>query len=98
MIFRISFPYFMKMLNIKKFYFFRCYHCGEWYYSSKRIKQKKCWKCNKSFKFKNSSKFSKECTTREAIEIIKALKEKETKEKSSLLRERHFLRIDKFDL
>jgi hypothetical protein len=40
------------------------------------IKSKKCWKCNHSFQFKNSRKFSKTCTTPEAIGIIKVLKEK----------------------
>ena len=64
------------MQNIKNYYFFRCYHCGEWFYSYKKIKTKKCWKCNKSFQFKNSTKFSKNCSQSEAIAIIKHLKEK----------------------
>ncbi|NHJ23318.1 MAG: DUF1922 domain-containing protein [Candidatus Lokiarchaeota archaeon] len=62
--------------NIQKFYFFRCYHCGEWYYSNKIIKTKRCWKCAKSFQFKNSTKFSQQCSLHEAIKIIKKLKEK----------------------
>lgn len=60
----------------QKFYFFRCYHCGEWTYSNKVIKTKKCVKCNRSFQFKNSSKFSKTVTHQSAIKIIKDLKMK----------------------
>jgi len=86
------------MDNIKKFYFFRCYHCGEWYYSSKRIKIKKCWKCNKSFKFKNANKFSKECSTREAVEIIKLLKEKDIKKEFQTYTGKKFLNFARFDL
>lgn len=66
---------------IIKYFFFRCYHCGEWYYSNKIIKKKKCWKCNRSFQFKNSTKFSKKCNSKEAIEIIKQLKKKVIREK-----------------
>jgi len=86
------------MHNIKKFYFFRCYHCGEWYYSSRRIKQKKCWKCNKSFIFKNASKFSKECTTRDAIEISKQLKEEDAKPNNQSKRARNFVNMARFEL
>ena len=64
------------MQNIQKYYFYRCYHCGEWYYVNKIIKTKKCWKCNRSFQFKNSAKFSKKCTLSQATKIIKHLKEK----------------------
>ncbi len=63
------------MPYLQKIYFFRCYHCGEWYYSNKIIKVKKCWKCAKSFQFKNSTKFTKTCTLQEAINLIKKLKE-----------------------
>lgn len=71
------------MIHKKTFYFLRCYHegCGVWNYTDRRIKTKKCWKCNKTFKFANSSKFSKECTTKEAIAIMKHLKKKELEEK-----------------
>ena len=62
------------MRNIQKFYFFRCYHCGEWFYSKKILKSKKCWKCNRSFQFKHSVKFSKMITLQEAIKAIKKLK------------------------
>ncbi len=62
------------MRNIQKFYFFRCYHCGEWFYSNKILKSKKCWKCNRSFQFKNSVKISKMVTLQEAIKTIKNLK------------------------
>ena len=64
------------MRNFQKFYFFRCYHCGEWFYSNKLLKTKKCWKCNRSFQFKNSTKFSKTVTLQGAIKIIKDLKMK----------------------
>ncbi|MFX0047897.1 MAG: DUF1922 domain-containing protein [Candidatus Hermodarchaeota archaeon] len=62
------------MQNIQKYYFFRCYHCGEWYYSNKMIKTKKCWKCNRYFQFKNSAKFSKTVSLQGAIKIIKNFK------------------------
>ena len=58
-----------------KYYFYRCYHCGEWYYTNKIVKTKKCWRCNYSFQFKNSNKFSKLCTLSQATEIIKQLKQ-----------------------
>ncbi|MHA1436490.1 MAG: hypothetical protein ACTSPD_02840 [Promethearchaeota archaeon] len=64
------------MLLINKYYFFRCYHCGEWFYSNKVIKIKKCWKCNRSFQFQKSTKFSRQCTLKEAIALLKKLKEK----------------------
>lgn len=60
----------------QKFYFFRCYHCGEWFYSTRKIKTKKCWKCNRSFLIKDSLKFTKNCSTKIAITIIKELKNK----------------------
>lgn len=62
------------MRNIQKFYFFRCYHCGEWFYSNKILKSKKCWKCSRSFQFKNAFKTSKMVTLQEAIKTIKKLK------------------------
>ncbi len=68
------------MRNVQKFYFFRCYHCGEWYYSNKMIKTKKCWKCNRSFQFKNSFKIARTVTLSEAIKIIKKIKMKGEKE------------------
>lgn len=76
----LSFTYYLTMSNVQKFYFFRCYHCGEWSYSNKIIKTKKCWKCNRSFLFKNSTKFSKMATFQGAIKIIKELKMKGEKE------------------
>ncbi|MBY9008109.1 MAG: DUF1922 domain-containing protein [Candidatus Lokiarchaeota archaeon] len=63
-----------------KYFFYRCIHCGEWYYSTRRIKRKKCWKCNHSFEFSHSSKFIKNCSSNEAIIIIKELKKKGKKE------------------
>lgn len=64
------------MENVKNYYFFRCSFCGEWYYSNKILKRKKCWKCNRTFQFQNSIKFSKKCTMNNAIALIKALKKK----------------------
>ncbi|NVM35368.1 MAG: DUF1922 domain-containing protein [Candidatus Lokiarchaeota archaeon] len=60
----------------QKYYFFRCSNCGEWYYSNRIIKSKKCWKCNRSFLFKNSTKFTKMCSIKDAILIVKKLKYK----------------------
>ena len=68
------------MRNVQKFYFFRCYHCGEWFYSNKIIKTKKCWKCNRSFQFKNSFKIVRMVTLNDAIKIIKKIKMKGEKE------------------
>ncbi|MFX1571216.1 MAG: DUF1922 domain-containing protein [Promethearchaeota archaeon] len=60
----------------QNYFFFRCSHCGEWYYTNRKIKVKKCWKCNHSFLFKNASKFSKVCSMNGAITVIKQLKNK----------------------
>ncbi|TFG23124.1 MAG: DUF1922 domain-containing protein [Promethearchaeota archaeon] len=68
------------MQNIQKYYFFRCYRCGEWYYTNKIIKTKKCWKCHHSFQFQKSTKFSKKCSINDAIEIIKELKKRRVNE------------------
>jgi predicted nucleic acid-binding Zn-ribbon protein len=62
------------------FWFYRCYHCGTWYYSSRRIETKQCIKCNKRFFFEKSKKLKRKCTQREAISIIKELKEPQLKE------------------
>ncbi|MFW9999024.1 MAG: DUF1922 domain-containing protein [Candidatus Hodarchaeota archaeon] len=62
------------MFHEQKFFFFRCYNCGEWYYTNRVIKSKKCWKCNHSFSFKNSMKFTKVCSIKGAISIVKKLK------------------------
>ena len=61
----------------RKFFFYQCYNCGQWYYSEKVIKTKKCLICNHSFQFQKSLKFSKFCLTSEAIETIKNLKKTE---------------------
>ncbi|MFO8017225.1 MAG: DUF1922 domain-containing protein [Promethearchaeia archaeon] len=66
--------------NLKKFYFYRCSHCGNWHYSDKRIKVKKCLSCHRSFTFEHAKKFSKECTTYEAISVMKELKKQMSKE------------------
>ncbi|MFX0038632.1 MAG: DUF1922 domain-containing protein [Promethearchaeota archaeon] len=62
------------MVNGQKYFFFRCYNCGEWFYTNRIIKSKKCWKCNHSFLFKNSTKFSQICSIKGAVSIIKKLK------------------------
>ena len=64
------------MITKFNYYFFRCYHCGSWYYSKKVIINKKCLKCNRSFGFQKSTKFSKQCSQSEAIAIIKELKKR----------------------
>ncbi|MFW9826980.1 MAG: DUF1922 domain-containing protein [Candidatus Thorarchaeota archaeon] len=64
------------MKSDKKFFFFKCYNCGEWYYTKTIINTKKCWKCNHTFTFRNSTKFTKICTIQDAISIIKKLKDK----------------------
>ena len=68
----------------RNFFFFQFYNCGQWYYSEKVIKTKKCLTCNHSFKFQKSIKFTKFCLTYEAIEIIKKLKN--TKENESQIK------------
>ena len=68
------------MINLRKFYFFQCYHCGAWNYSNKVIKSRKCWKCHRIFQFKQALKFVRECSMNQAICIIKHLKEREEKE------------------
>ena len=68
------------MLNVRTYYFFRCYKCGQWYYSPKIIKIKKCVKCQRSFQFQKSTKFSKQCSMNTAIAVIKKLKISEKKE------------------
>ncbi|MFW9987971.1 MAG: DUF1922 domain-containing protein [Candidatus Odinarchaeota archaeon] len=62
------------MNNTQNYYFFRCYNCGMWYYSKRIIKSKKCWKCNHSFLFKKSTKFTRMCSIKDAILIVKKLK------------------------
>ncbi|HDZ18171.1 MAG TPA: DUF1922 domain-containing protein [archaeon] len=64
------------MRKYDQYFFFRCYNCGEWYYSKGIIKTKKCWKCNRSFLVKNSTKFAKICSIHNAISIVKELKAK----------------------
>jgi len=71
------------MENVKNYYFFRCSFCGSWYYSNKILKKKKCWKCNRTFQFQNSIKFSKKCSIRITIAILKELKKKAEEENLS---------------
>ena len=68
------------MAYLQKFFFFRCYHCGEWYYTNKIIKIKKCVGCHRSFQFQKSTKFSKNSSTEGAIMILKELKKRREKE------------------
>lgn len=67
----------------QNYYFFRCYHCGMWHYTNRFIKTKKCVKCNRSFQFQKSTKFSKQCSMEGAIAILKELKSKMEKENLS---------------
>ncbi|MCJ7646999.1 MAG: DUF1922 domain-containing protein [Candidatus Lokiarchaeota archaeon] len=78
------------MNNTQKYSFFRCYHCGEWYYTKKMIKTKKCVTCNRTFQFKSSTKFSRICSIKEAILIIKQLKGNREMESLST----YFLRVE----
>ena len=64
------------MYNVREYYFFRCTFCGMWYYTNKIIKTKKCLKCNHSFQFRKSTKFSKKCSIESAIVILKEFKSK----------------------
>jgi hypothetical protein len=64
----------------KTFWFYRCVHCGSWYYSDKRIERKKCIRCNKSFKFDHAKKFKKKLTLKQAIAAIKKLKKPDMRE------------------
>lgn len=61
---------------MQKFYFFRCYYCGAWYYCNKIIKKKKCLKCIHTFQYHKSTKFTKKCSVSGAIAIIKELKKR----------------------
>ncbi|MHA1271864.1 MAG: DUF1922 domain-containing protein [Promethearchaeota archaeon] len=72
------------MYGRNKYYFFRCYHCGNWFYTNRIIKTKKCVFCNRSFQFKNSIKFSKICSGYEAIRLIQELKKRDIKESNPL--------------
>ncbi|MHA1671005.1 MAG: DUF1922 domain-containing protein [Promethearchaeota archaeon] len=71
------------MYNTQQYFFFRCYHCGEWYYTKRRIKTKKCVRCNRTFQFKISTKISHECSIKEAVLIVKQLKGKREMESFS---------------
>ena len=71
------------MYNIREYYFFRCTFCGMWHYTNRIIKTKKCVKCNRSFQFQKSTKFSKKCSIKGAIAILKELKNKMEKENLS---------------
>ncbi len=65
------------MVYRTRYFFFRCINCGEWYYTTKIIKRKKCVKCHKSFSFEKASKFFQKCSTKEAILLIQHLKLKD---------------------
>ncbi|TFG11772.1 MAG: DUF1922 domain-containing protein [Promethearchaeota archaeon] len=68
------------MYSPKKYFFFRCYHCGNWFYTKKLIKTKKCVRCNRTFQFQNAMKFSKLCSGYEAIRMLQELKKREAEE------------------
>ena len=50
---------------------------------TKFLKKKKCWKCNRTFQFQHSIKFSKNCSMSIAIAILKELKKKTGEENLS---------------
>ncbi|MGV9198644.1 MAG: hypothetical protein ACOC4M_07370 [Promethearchaeia archaeon] len=66
--------------NLKVFWFYQCYHCGMWHYSDQRVKRKTCTRCHRSFTFENAHKIHCQCTTKQAVVIIKQLKKQETEE------------------
>ncbi len=47
-----------------------------WHYTNRFIKTKKCVKCNRSFQFQKSTKFSKQCSIEDAISILKEFKKR----------------------
>ena len=65
------------MVYLTKYFFYRCVNCGEWFYTFRIIKRKKCFKCQKSFSFKKASNFIQKCSRREAILLIQHLKLKD---------------------
>ncbi len=66
------------MSSNQKYYFFVCYHCGQWHFAERTIKVRKCWKCNRSFQFEKAIKFSRSCSGKEAVKILKQLKSEES--------------------
>lgn len=84
------------MSILQKYTFFRCYHCGMWYYTKGIIKTKKCLKCNRSFQVQKSYKFTKKCTTEESIAIVKNLKKNmENEDLAKYTRKKYHLTIRK---
>jgi len=70
----------IKKPNKKLYFFFQCPHCRLWSYSSRRIKKRKCVKCNKTFGFNEVKKEKYHCTMKDAIRYIKHKKEPELRE------------------
>ena len=60
-------------------YFFHCYHCGEVFYSTKKIKRKKCLKCRRSFQV-NDYKVLK-ITPKHAVQLLQFIKTERGKDK-----------------
>jgi DNA-directed RNA polymerase subunit RPC12/RpoP len=65
----------------KVYWIYQCVNCGKLYYSTKRIKRKKCHSCHSSFKFKDSIKSQVHLTSREVIKLLQYLKEQRFKQK-----------------
>lgn len=69
----------------KEYWFYRCYHCGMWHYSPKRIKRKKCLRCRRSFKFEKATKKKYKIYPTDAPKILGELKKREIKKKEHLI-------------
>lgn len=55
-------------------FFFQCYFCGGWQYSTWRIKKRKCMYCNRTFIFDKCRRYKLRINPTEAPQIIKKLK------------------------
>ena len=65
----------------KGYWIYQCKNCGKLYYSTKRIKRKKCHACHISFKFRDCIKSKVNLTSREIIKLVQHLKEQRFKQK-----------------
>lgn len=59
-----------------QYFFFSCYFCGSFYYSTSKIKSKTCFQCNKTFQFAKTCWVGLELPFKEnASDLLKGLKE-----------------------
>ncbi|TFF97222.1 MAG: hypothetical protein EU547_04890 [Promethearchaeota archaeon] len=65
----------------KAYWIYQCTNCGKLYYSTKRIKRKKCYACHHSFKFSDSVKSQVSVSSREVIKLVQYLKKQRFKQK-----------------